>query len=352
MPVRKVAQRGGNVIGKFPSLKLQRMIAFESLLERDFIYLLDYDPTVAWFEEQPLTLEYPHEGQVHRYTPDFHLVESGQHVLVECKPAHFVATTANQRKFAVAAAWCQACDWQFHVVTDEQVRRGYRLHNIKLLTAYARLRLDPGLRDALCIALQDLPAPVPIQELARTLDPTDPATVTAALLHLAYHGAADLPLDDEPITPSTHIGRGEPDARGGCPMTRMRLITGARVQWQGAAYQIVRLLPGGQAQLEDLLTGAVVVAEVAALVTALFAAELAFIPPGRPATATPAAEDTAARSLADYPADLVAIARYRLAVIAPLLTRTPRTRADVLARVQELAADPVAGARSTRCTTH
>jgi putative transposase len=122
-------------------------------------------------------------------------------------------------------------------------------------------------------------------------------------------------------------------------MTRMRLITGARVQWQGAAYQVVRLLPGGQAQLEDLLTGAVVVAEVAALVTALFAAELAFIPPGRPATTTPAAEDTAARSLADYPADLVAIARYRLAVIAPLLTRTPRTRADVLARVQELAAD-------------
>jgi hypothetical protein len=128
---------------------------------------------------------------------------------VECKPAHFVATADNQRKFAVAAAWCQPCDWQFRVVTDEQVRRGYRLHNIKLLTAYARLRLDPGLRDALCAALQDLPATVSIQELARTIDPTDPATVTAGLLNLAYHGVVNLPLDVAPITPSTHIGRWE-----------------------------------------------------------------------------------------------------------------------------------------------
>ena len=107
MPVRNVSNRGGNVIGKFPSLKMQRMIAFESLLERDFIYLLDYDTAVTWFEEQPLTIEYQHEGKLLHYTPDFHLVEHGQHVLVECKPEHFVNTTDNSRKFAVAQAWCQ-----------------------------------------------------------------------------------------------------------------------------------------------------------------------------------------------------------------------------------------------------
>ena len=75
MPVRNVTNRGGNVIGRFPSLKMQRMIAFESLLERDFIYLLDYDAAVTWFEEQPLTIEYEHEGKLLHYTPDFHLVE-------------------------------------------------------------------------------------------------------------------------------------------------------------------------------------------------------------------------------------------------------------------------------------
>jgi len=53
MPVRNVSNRGGSVIGRFPSIKMERMIAFESLLERDFIYLLDYDARVEWFEEQP-----------------------------------------------------------------------------------------------------------------------------------------------------------------------------------------------------------------------------------------------------------------------------------------------------------
>ena len=127
MPVRNVTNRGGNVIGRFPSLKMQRMIAFESLLERDFIYLLDYDANVTWFEEQPLTIEYQHEGKLRHYTPDFHLIEHDQHVLVECKPDHFVATADNQRKFAVAQAWCLACDWQFRIVTDAEVRAGYRL---------------------------------------------------------------------------------------------------------------------------------------------------------------------------------------------------------------------------------
>lgn len=207
MPVRSVANRGGNIIGRFPSLKMQRMIAFESLLERDFIYLLDYDAAVTWFEEQPLTIEYQHEGKLLHYTPDFHLVEDGQQVLVECKPDRFVNTTDNQRKFAVAQAWCQACDWQFRVVTDDEVRAGYRLHNVKLLTAYARLRLDPVLRCQLYAALQTLcvPSGTPIQDLARALRPISPEAVTAGLLHLAYHGVIDLPLDRAPITPNTAV---------------------------------------------------------------------------------------------------------------------------------------------------
>ena len=113
-------------------------------------------------------------------------------------------------------------------------------------------------------------------------------------------------------------------------MSQQRFITGARLRWQGATYQIIRLLPGGQANLEDVLTGATTVVEVVTLVNALFAAELVFsldhrtaAPPGQ----TPEEAETAPRSLADYPAHLVAIARYRLAAIAPLLTLAPRTRA-------------------------
>ena len=35
MAVRKVSNRGRNMIGRFPSLKLGRMVAYESLIELD-----------------------------------------------------------------------------------------------------------------------------------------------------------------------------------------------------------------------------------------------------------------------------------------------------------------------------
>ena len=124
MLVRKVSNRGGNVIGYFPSIKMQRMIAFESLIERDYLYLLDYELGVEWFEEQPLTIEYRHKGKPFHYTPDFHTVEAGRYVLVECKPHALVDKEENQRKFRAARTWCTNRGWKFRVVTDRDIRTG------------------------------------------------------------------------------------------------------------------------------------------------------------------------------------------------------------------------------------
>ena len=205
MPVRKVSNRGGNATGRFPSLKMRRMIAFESLLERDFVYLLDFDAAVEWFEEQPLTIEYEHAGKLLHYTPDFHLVEGGRQVLVECKPEHFVATAENSRKFAAARVWCQAQGWEFRVITDQQVRSGYRLENVKLLTSYARQHVDPVMRCQLYACLQGAQSTTSIQDIARSFSSTNPAAVTACILHLAYHHELGLPLDAAPISAETTV---------------------------------------------------------------------------------------------------------------------------------------------------
>lgn len=37
------------MIGLFPSLKMGRMAAFESLIEQDYLYVLDYDAAVTAF---------------------------------------------------------------------------------------------------------------------------------------------------------------------------------------------------------------------------------------------------------------------------------------------------------------
>jgi len=45
-------------IGKFASVKTGRIAWYESLLERDYMYLLDFDPDVTYWHEQPLKIRY------------------------------------------------------------------------------------------------------------------------------------------------------------------------------------------------------------------------------------------------------------------------------------------------------
>ena len=118
-------------------------------------------------------------------------------------------------------------------------------------------------------------------------------------------------------------------------MSRQRFSSGVRFRWQEMTYQIVRLLPGGQANLEDILTGAMSIVETNALVHALFADELQFVSENAPVLPNRAADETPI-SLSDYPDALVDVARYRLEVIHPLLGMEQRTRAAVLGRVQEV----------------
>jgi hypothetical protein len=195
MPVRTVSNRGGNIVGKFPSIKMRRMIAFESLLERDFIYLLDYDTDVEWFEEQPLTIEYQYQGKTLHYTPDFRLLESERHVLVECKPECFIDTDDNRRKFAVARGWCGEHGWEFRIVTDRQVRTGFRLQNVKMLTRYARQVVNPIVRGRIYALLRNVQSPMTIQDVASALAPDDPTAVVGSILHLAFHHELCIPIE-------------------------------------------------------------------------------------------------------------------------------------------------------------
>lgn len=131
-PIRMVAHHGGNVIGRFPSLKSKRMISFESRIELDALYVLDYERDVERIVEQPLKIAYRCNGGTLHYTPDFHVLWSGRNILIECKPEKFLDQEENRRKFAAASRWCAERSWEFCVMTDRELRAGPRLANIKL----------------------------------------------------------------------------------------------------------------------------------------------------------------------------------------------------------------------------
>lgn len=123
-------------------------------------------------------------------------------------------------------------------------------------------------------------------------------------------------------------------------MTTYRFSTGNRFRWKSITYEVKRLLPGEQVNIEDIFTGATLVIDLPVLVQALFAGELEFAIDGMLAKNTQDGISTKHNyvTLDDCPEHLLRIARRRLEIISPLLTLEQRTDKLVRDRVQEIKA--------------
>src|SRR5579859_4232781 len=200
MPIRKVSQHGKNIIGLFPSMKLCRMVAYESLVERDAYLGFDYDRLVTHFEEQPRRIDYFFGGKEHFYTPDIWVVRAGENILFECKPKDFVDTTENRIKFAAAREWCAAEGWLFEVLVAEQLRAGFRLENIRVMTLYARHEVP----DEFCQGARECLAngPILLGDLAAQLP------CLAWLMCLGFRGQIEIAIDSAPLGPDSVVSLG------------------------------------------------------------------------------------------------------------------------------------------------
>lgn len=203
-PVRKPQNHSGSFTGKFPSLKMKRIIQFESGVEKDFIYLLEYDERITSFEEQPLRIEYKIEEKEHTYTPDFQAVVDGENWLYECKPEKFVRKGDNPLKFAVAEKWCESQGWGFQVITAELIRSGYRLKNVKYLTGFARFIVHPILIAKIMAFFQEKQT-ARLADVVANLPEYSSKEIYPALFRMAYHHQLSLPIDNEPISPATEV---------------------------------------------------------------------------------------------------------------------------------------------------
>jgi putative transposase len=126
-------------------------------------------------------------------------------------------------------------------------------------------------------------------------------------------------------------------------MSAQRLVMGTQFYWRDRLYEVKHLLPAGQVSVECLFTGVVETIETQTLVVALFSGEMQFVAEHRAARgrgAEPSHSQCHALDLTDYPEHLVAIARYRLEVIQPLLAlaSSQHTRQVIQARIQEVRA--------------
>lgn len=147
MPVRKIPKNHLVVTGGFASEKNDRLLGFESLLEKDYMILLEYDDAVRNFEEQPVRIPVTAKGRrLSPYVPDvlvnFYPGRGGKErkpLLVEVKPTRYLVKHAEKYKpkFAAAKAYAAEHGWQFQIVTEKEIR-GPLLGNLKFLREYHR----------------------------------------------------------------------------------------------------------------------------------------------------------------------------------------------------------------------
>lgn len=215
MPVRKVSNRGGNIIGYFPSIKLGKMVAFESTIERDLIYLLDFASEVISFCEQPYTIGYLDGGLKRRYTPDFHVqLADGRHITVECKPEALVCAEENQRKFAAGETWAEEHGWTYQVITEKAVRDGCLLANVRLLTQYARHAIPTTVKHKILNVLDPsggIGGIGAVSAVVCAVPGVEPGLAVAAIFQMAfYHELLVVGLHERPIDLDIGIRKSSP----------------------------------------------------------------------------------------------------------------------------------------------
>lgn len=146
MIVRKPSNKGGvkKFIGRFPSFRLNAMLWFESLLERDYLCLLEFDHLdVLSFREQPGRIYYTLDGKGRRYTPDFYVERKSKRQIIEVKPESKALREKNRTLFRIASQICSREGYEFKVITETFIRVQPRLNNVKLLLRYQRVTFVP-----------------------------------------------------------------------------------------------------------------------------------------------------------------------------------------------------------------
>lgn len=120
-PVRKTKVRTRGVRGRFFSHKVGRLVRYESLNEQYLLKVLEVDPYVATYCEQPLEIDYTYNGKIGTYTPD--VLSSniyGQKTLFEAKSQSELdnADPRLEAKFIAAHDYCTENNWDFKIVTE------------------------------------------------------------------------------------------------------------------------------------------------------------------------------------------------------------------------------------------
>jgi len=140
---RKVISRSNyRVTGKYPSWKMGRMLHWESTLERDAFYLLDVNPMVKEFREQPAQITYKLNDSEHRHFPDILVRTAHGNLFKEIKTDGEAADKKIIDRTAHLKPLLHSQGFDYEVLRESDIRREPRLSNAQRILSYGRHPLN------------------------------------------------------------------------------------------------------------------------------------------------------------------------------------------------------------------
>jgi hypothetical protein len=145
---RKIVSRSrARPTGKYPSWKMGRMMQWESHNELNAFRLLDANPNVTAFHEQPLKIHFQLDGERHLHYPDI-LVNIGQSLeLWEIKPAAQAKETEYVERTKFLSENLPALGFSYRMITGDGLAAQPRLSNILTFLKFGRPQIPSSARE-------------------------------------------------------------------------------------------------------------------------------------------------------------------------------------------------------------
>ncbi len=136
--MRNLVHRGAQrPVFKATSVKLDRVVQCESVLEHEAFLLLDVCPSVQAFSEQPVQIQYILNNELRRHIPDFAVLMEGRVSFVEIKFAKDV-----DEEVSIRTRWLGnrlgSLGVDYYLLTENQLRSGAQIHNAVCVLRRAR----------------------------------------------------------------------------------------------------------------------------------------------------------------------------------------------------------------------
>ncbi len=199
----------GRPVRSFPTYKGQRnypgwlwtattgsLVGYESLLERDRVWLADFDSSVLWIASQPFWVSGRDGDTLRRHVPDFLLDTTAGLVVVDVKPPELVVEPHVAEVFDWCRRLCASKGWRYEVWSGADP---VRLRNVRFLGSARRART---VDEEALVKVADAAAPGMTLAQLEAAVALDKLTARAAVLALLWSGRWSVDLA-RPLSPAS-----------------------------------------------------------------------------------------------------------------------------------------------------